>query len=423
MQRLPVDFDGAIGVENHYDFEDLASVRFDWELARFDFDSGGHTSEAAGSTTTGSIGPGESGSLELELPSDWRSSHALFLSATDRSDRSIGTWSWMIPTQTELRAELVDSTGAAAVQAMESDSSLGVFVGDTEFEFGKDSGRLVRVRRGDVEFPLANGPVLSVGEAALTSFSSAAEGDGFTITATYEGDLEEVRWHVHPSGWLSLAYRYTLSGSFEYFGIDFECPEASVQGVDWLGKGPSRVWRNRIKGVWHDLWTREKNDAVTGQLWQYPEFKGYFADLYWSRIRTSAGPIVVVSGTPDLFLRLYRAARRHGPTDLRHGLSEWGYFLPSRHRGHRRQVFGSFQSRTPRPALRARCRNIRSRARLLFRRALAFRRRPRMRRSRIFLNACANLPFLRLPRNRDTEKIRALSIHRPCLSLRHRLFG
>ena len=313
MQRLPIDFDGAIGVENHYDFEDLASVRFDWELARFDFDSGGHTSEAAGSTTTGSIGPGESGSLELELPSDWRSSHALFLAATDRSDRLLGTWSWMIPTQTELRAELVDSTGAAAVQAMESDSSLGVFVGDTEFEFGKDSGRLVRVRRGDVEFPLANGPVLSVGEAALTSFSSAAEGDGFTITATYEGDLEEVRWHVHPSGWLSLAYRYTLSGSLEYFGIDFECPEASVQGVDWLGKGPSRVWRNRMKGVWHDLWTREKNDAVTGQLWQYPEFKGYFADLYWSRIRTSAGPIVVVSGTPDLFLRLYRARDGTGP--------------------------------------------------------------------------------------------------------------
>ena len=307
MQRLPADFDGTIALENHYDFDDLENVRFDWELARFNFAGSERTIDAAGSATTGSVAPRENGALALDLPNDWRNSHALFLSATDRSGRTIGEWSWMLRTQSELRAELVELGGADAVSSSETATALNVVAGDTEFEFSKSSGELVRVRRDGIEFPFGNGPMLAAGDATLASITTATNGAAFTITATYDGDLREVRWSVDPSGWLSLAYRYSLTGTHPYFGVNFACAEREVEGAEWLGKGPSRVWKNRMKGTWHDLWSREKNDAITGQFWEYPEFKGYFADFYWARLRTTAGPVVVVNRTPDLFLRLFTA--------------------------------------------------------------------------------------------------------------------
>ena len=60
-----------------------------------------------------------------------------------------------------------------------------------------------------------------------------------------------------------------------------------------------------MKGPWHDLWQRDKNDAITGQNWIYPEFKGYFADVYWARLKTTEGDISFVLDSPDMFLRLY----------------------------------------------------------------------------------------------------------------------
>lgn len=67
-----------------------------------------------------------------------------------------------------------------------------------------------------------------------------------------------------------------------------------------------------MRGTWHDLWQRAKNDAITGQTFNYPEFKGYFADLHFVRLATSEGPIDVVAGSRGLFLRLFTP--KNGPS-------------------------------------------------------------------------------------------------------------
>ena len=82
---------------------------------------------------------------------------------------------------------------------------------------------------------------------------------------------------------------------------------------DWLGRGPYRVWKNRLSGPWHDVWHRDRNDAVPGQRWDYPEFKGYFADLSWARLNTADVPITFVLDTDDIFLRLYTPANGANP--------------------------------------------------------------------------------------------------------------
>jgi hypothetical protein len=180
------------------------------------------------------------------------------------------------------------------------------------YTFSKATGQLATVTRGGRPFSLRNGPVLVAGVAtpatgALASVAAAQDGNAATVTATYTGNLQGVLWRVLPTGWLAVTYRYALAGSYDYFGVSFDYPEANVMGVRWLGKGPYRVWKNRRKGTLFDVWARDKNDAITGQVWQYPEFKGYFANLYWARLLTTEGSIHVVTDSDDMFLRLFTA--------------------------------------------------------------------------------------------------------------------
>jgi hypothetical protein len=307
MNELSAGFTGEIPVENQYDATNLDTVKFEFELVRFDFASptGGHTVVKEGTARTGSIPARSNGTLALTLPQDWRDAQALLVHAFDASGRSIGDWSFMVATPAEIAAKLVPKASAAAALATESDASFTVTAAETTFTFSKASGQLTSAARAGRVYSLRNGPALSVGSAALTSISGAQSGDDYVVHALYSGNLGEVVWRVLGNGWLALDYRYSLSGNYDFFGVDFDCAEADVQGATWLGKGPSRVWKNRLRGTWHDLWQRAKNDAVTGQDWSYPEFKGYFADLHFVRLATTAGPIDVVAGSPGLFLRLF----------------------------------------------------------------------------------------------------------------------
>ncbi len=315
MSRLPANFTGAIPVENDYDFLNLDTVTFNWQLARFDVRDldGGHTVMASGTARTGSIAPGASGSLPLALPANGAGAHALLLDAVDATGRLIGQWSWMITSQTQMRAAVVNATATAAAVATDGGTTLTVAAGGATYTFNKATGQLAAVNANGTAFSLRNGPVLAAGTATLTSFTGAQQGNDYVVTATYSGNMQQVLWRVLGNGWLGLTYRYALAGAYDSYGVTFSYPEAQVRGVDWLGRGPYRVWKNRMQGPTHDLWQREKNNAITGQVWDYPEFKGYFADPYWARLRTAEGSILFVVDSPDMFLRLYTPANGVAP--------------------------------------------------------------------------------------------------------------
>jgi hypothetical protein len=307
MDRLPATFNGAISVESDYHFLDLNTVSFTWKLAHFDMrgDKEGHTVMAEGRARTGSIAAGASGTLQLSLPATWKNAHALMLDATDSTGTLIGRWSWMIPTPSQVRKLVVTAMSTGAAVAVDAGPTVSVTASGASYTFNKASGQLSGVTVGGAPFSLRNGPALSVGTATLQSFSGAQEGNDYLVRATYSGDMRQVLWRVMGNGWLALTYRYSLKGSYEHHGVSFSYPEAQVRSVQWLGKGPYRVWKNRMKGPWHDLWQRDRNDGITGQNWIYPEFKGSFADLYWARLQTTEGRISFVVDSPDIFLRLY----------------------------------------------------------------------------------------------------------------------
>ncbi len=315
MRKLPPAFTGAIPVRNDYDHLDLDTVTFKTQLVLFDHrdTDGGHVVAGEWTARTGSIAPGATGTLQLPLPPNWATAaDAILLTATDAGGTEIGRWSWLTGPASTSRQAIVPGVSTGAAAAMDLTDAITVSAGGVVYTFSKASGQLTGVVAAGRSYSL-RGPTLSAGTATLQSIAGAQDGNDYVVTATYTGNLQQVLWRVLQNGWLALTYRYALTGTHDFFGIDFDYPEALVQSADWLGRGPHRVWKNRMQGPWHDVWHRAKNDAITGQRWDYPEFKGYFSDVRWARLQSSEGPIQFVADTDDLFLRLYTPANGVSP--------------------------------------------------------------------------------------------------------------
>ena len=75
----------------------------------------------------------------------------------------------------------------------------------------------------------------------------------------------------------------------------FDYPESQVRSKQWLGDGPYRVWKNRLRGQTLGVWKNDYNNTITGwRDWIYPEFKGCFANVQWLQLETTEGPITIV---------------------------------------------------------------------------------------------------------------------------------
>jgi hypothetical protein len=89
-------------------------------------------------------------------------------------------------------------------------------------------------------------------------------------------------------------------------GINFSFPESIVKSIQWVGNGPYRVWKNRMKGGTLNVWNKEYNNTSTGEgTLVYPEFKGYYSNFYSMKLITSGQPLTVVCNNEDIFLRLF----------------------------------------------------------------------------------------------------------------------
>jgi hypothetical protein len=217
-----------------------------------------------------------------------------------------------------MRQKLVATAGGPAVAIDQSQAGVVTATASAlAYTFSTTTGLLTRISRNGTDISLRNGPVFTSGSGTvrtaangiLDSFDVAADGRDFVITATYNGNPQQLLWRILSTGWLALTYRYALTGSFDFFGMNFDYPESQIKSVQWLGKGPYRVWKNRMKGTLEDVWTREYSNGVPGVNWDYPEFKGYFANVYWARLITNTESVIhLVFDSNDLFLRLFTQA-------------------------------------------------------------------------------------------------------------------
>jgi hypothetical protein len=110
---------------------------------------------------------------------------------------------------------------------------------------------------------------------------------------------------VNGNGWIDCNYTYTAEGTNDFIGVIFDYPENLVQHKRWLGDGPYRVWKNRLRSVTLGVWENDYNNTLTGfRDWMYPEFKGFFAGVRWLQLDTTEGPITVVNHNAVPFMQV-----------------------------------------------------------------------------------------------------------------------
>ncbi|RYU75330.1 glycoside hydrolase family 2 protein [Hymenobacter persicinus] len=312
LTELPAKFRGIIPVENRYHFTNLSQCFFQYELVRYRQPGeafAGSVGGPRGRISSPDVPPLGRGKLSVKLPADWQQYDALLVSAYDAQKNLVYKWSWKIRPNAALLVSIVRPAPAAApaVQVTESDSVLVLAAAGITVGFDKRTGELTGIKGNSGNaLSLAHGPVLVGGQATFAGLRHYAEAGGEVVEAAYRGDLQTVRWQLSPGGWLRLDYEYRLTGDFPFAGLSFTYPENYVLGARWLGKGPYRVWKNRLQGQLDNVWENAYNNTQTGAApWLYPEFKGYFADITWLELNTVEGKFLVASPDPGLYVRLF----------------------------------------------------------------------------------------------------------------------
>ena len=305
-RTLPEKFDGTLTIENRYSVTDARQCKFSWQLRKFGGpdQKAGFTVVNEGQAPAPSIAPGNTGSLKLNLPTDWKKAEALSLSVSDQTGHELWTWVWPLVVAEEART-MVSKTDGHSATARETSDAIEVQAGGLKVSFDKRSVMLSTVSRDGKKFSFANGPRPAAGQAALLSFEHEAKGNDYELKARFNGDLETVRWLVHGNGWVQCDYTYAAAGARNFMGVVFDYPENLVKHKKWLGDGPYRVWKNRLSGVTLNVWENDYNNTQTGFTdWVYPEFKGCFANVRWLQLETAEGPITVVLGRDDQFVQV-----------------------------------------------------------------------------------------------------------------------
>jgi len=322
MDSLPPAFTGAIPVRNCYSFTNLNQCAFEWKLVDFYKplqSATGFQMRKSGTAVAPDVPAGNgagnlsSGTLQLNLPADWQTYDALYLTVKDYTGRELYTYTWPIRKAIEHRAQIVGFSNGT-VTKNEDTSTITISTNGCEFKFDKKNGNLSSVKRDGNLFSFSQGPALSSGTQNLQTLTSRQEGNDYIVEATYNGNMAYAHWRVNASGWVQLQYKYSLTGNYNYMGVSFSYPESKVQGITWLGRGPYRVYKNRMRGVTFNVWQKNYNNTITGQsLWQYPEFKGYYSNIHWAVMQTTEGPITIVSEDEKLFLRLLTPVEPNSP--------------------------------------------------------------------------------------------------------------
>lgn len=309
LKELPASFNGGIEVENRFHFTNISQCSFQWALVNYykpQDDFAGYHIMQKGNAVAPAIAPGKTGTLQLALPADYRNYDALVLVALDPFKKELYKWTWKVKSNTDLlNGVLVTNSNNATVS--ETDSTYVLTGGEISVILNKKTGLLAGTKNvSNDNLSFAKGPVLVQGTATVTGVKQYQEADGQVVEFTYSGDMKTVRWKMMGSGWVSMEYEYALNGTYPFAGVSFNYPENFVLGAKWLGKGPYRVWKNRLQGTPVNVWANLYNNTQTGYSpMVYPEFKGYYGDITWMEFNTVEGKFYVASKDTGLYVRLF----------------------------------------------------------------------------------------------------------------------
>jgi hypothetical protein len=306
-------FNGEFPIENRYIYTNLKDCKFTYKLV--DLPKPNQKSEKV--TETGSIEspnlvPGQKGKLSLFLSVHFFESDVLYITATDPFGREINTWSWPIKGTRAISDEITTNEKSGKIKIIEDAIGITAQINNLSFKWDKKTGYLAGVRNENQLISLIHGPVPATGTTEFQEIRNYSEGANHIFECIYKGDLKKVKWTVLASGWLKLEVLYKAPYQNKFMGVSFDYPEEKVNGIRWMGSGPYRVWKNRMKGNTLNVWEKAYNNTITGESWIYPEFKGYHKNFYWATIQSKEQDFTVVCPDEDVFLRLFTPEKPKG---------------------------------------------------------------------------------------------------------------
>ncbi len=310
------NFAGTLSVENNYDFTNLSACHFTWQLIKFAMPNSniaGHSVIASGKLNTINILPGQKGNIQLALPAGWQKADALKLIVYDAAKHEIVNWVWPIKMPADIaKQNIVAVKNTPLIKEMQQDNLYSIQQGTIVFNFDTITGLLKTVIRNNQLVPFGEGPVFAGDKQSLKNFRHyKTDTNHYFIEAEFAGDNSlQTKWIFTRGLPVKLEYIYLQTAPADFYGISFTIDEAKITGMKWLGGGPYRVWKNRLKGAKIDVWHKKYNNTITGETFDYPEFTGYHADMYWASIETNDGSFKVFTDKTGLYLQVLHPAKQ-----------------------------------------------------------------------------------------------------------------
>lgn len=306
-------WNGKLFLSNKYIYTNLNKCSFSWKAIKTGFTDVADKIVAQGQVDGPDAEPGETVGVKINSGNALENADLFEFTATDYNGKELYTWSWPVIQPKEKAAELVQKleSGNSEITVNETSDAVNASVSGLEIAFSKKDGTLLSVKnsKGNVSFTGGPVPVGVKSEVTETNWTKDREGN-FSFAVSLKGYPRVMTWTLEKSGLLKLESSplERRMKDVDYVGIGFNYPEEKCTGIKWMGRGPYRVWKNRLKGANIGVWEKAYNNTITGESFNnliYPEFKGYHGNLYWATLETTESPITIISETPKLFMQLF----------------------------------------------------------------------------------------------------------------------
>jgi beta-galactosidase/beta-glucuronidase len=328
---------GKITIENCYNFTNLKDCKFTYKLLQMpDYGKADVKVIKEGEFESPDAAPGQR--AQLALPRNYLEADAIQLTATDPNGQEIFTWSYKFRMRIDKLGGKTLRENTQQYTFTEDGDQLLVTNANHQYTFSKKTGMLMAVKADGKQFSFSNGPRFVAAKRSdrsqdgfynhddkeafskktqYTEYADQGAFAGFTLSdstlvANYQhGSIQQVTYRFLNDGGMYMHVDYYFNGVVDLMGISFDYPEQLVKSKTWVGKGPYRVWQNRMEGPQYGLWSNDYNDPIPGETFEYPEFKGYFSNVSWMQLQTTEGKVGIETMNDKIGIYTPRDGRDH----------------------------------------------------------------------------------------------------------------
>jgi len=305
-------WNGKLFLKNKFIYTNLKQCSFSWQLEKTSV-SNENEVIASGKIASPDAEPGTTVGVKIDCGEALQNADLFLFTATDPHGKELYTSSWPVKQPAEIAAGIIQTLQSkeSEIAVDKNKNTLIVTANSIEITFSLKDGTIKDIVNENGKISFSGGPVLVGVDSKITGKEWKIDADGnFVFNIFYNDYPKYITWTLQKNGLLMLeaGALQTKLKEVDFVGISFNYPEENCTSIKWMGRGPYRVWKNRMKGSNFGVWEKAYNNTITGESFNhlvYPEFKGYHGNIYWAEFRTTESPFLIISETPNLFMQLF----------------------------------------------------------------------------------------------------------------------